>query len=85
VGPPPGFQHGRADLALEIFFPKSKNNFEAGFSRIKVYNVFASLTLVLGKSHLESFSDFGKKIYRIKLALPNNFSLGPKGFWKAEI
>jgi hypothetical protein len=33
------------------------------------------------KSDLKLFSDFGNKIYNAKPALPNNFSLGPKGFW----
>jgi hypothetical protein len=39
-------------------------------------------TPTLDKSHLKSFSDFGKKIYKNKPALPNNFSLGPKGIWE---
>jgi hypothetical protein len=34
--------------------------------------------LTLEKSHSKSFSDFGKKIYKTKPALPNNFSPGPK-------
>jgi hypothetical protein len=34
------------------------------------------------KPHLKSFSDFGKKIYKTKPALPNNFSLGPKEIWE---
>ena len=60
---------GRTDLVLQIFFPKFENNFEADFSRVKVYDVFASRsplekspTWALEKSHLKSFSDFGKKI-----------------------
>jgi hypothetical protein len=28
---------GRADSALQIFFPKFENNFEAAFSRVKFY------------------------------------------------
>jgi hypothetical protein len=59
----------RPDLVLQIFFPKFENNFEAAFSRVEVCDVFASrlplgksLTSTLEKSHLKSFSDFGKKI-----------------------
>ena len=80
---------GRVDLVLQIFFPKFENNFEADFSRVEVCVVFASrsplgksLTLALEKSHSKPFSDFGKKIYKAKPALPNNFSLGPKGIWE---
>jgi hypothetical protein len=76
----------RPDLVLQMFFPKLENNFEADFSRGKVCDVFAlrlplgkSQTPTLEKSHLKSFSDFGKKIYKTKPALlPSNFSLGPK-------
>jgi hypothetical protein len=76
------------DCLPSRLFPKFENNVEAGFSRVKVY-VFASRlplgkspTLILEKLHLKSFSDFGKKIYKTKLALPNNFSLGPKETWE---
>ena len=79
----------RPDLVLQVFFPKFENNFEADFSRAKVCDVFASrlplgksLTSTLEKSHLKSFSDFGKKIYKTIPVLPNNFSLGPKEIWK---
>jgi hypothetical protein len=34
--------------------------------------------LTLKKSHSKPFSDFGKKTYQTKPALPNIFSLGPK-------
>ena len=78
---------GKADLVLWIFFPKFENYFEAAISGVKVCDVFASrsplgklLTLALEKSCLKSFSDSGKKIYKTKPALPNNFSFGPKGF-----
>jgi hypothetical protein len=40
------------------------------------------LTPTLEKSHLKAFSDYGKKICKTKPALPNNFSLGPKGIWE---
>jgi hypothetical protein len=80
----------RPGLVLQDFFPKFENNFEADFSRVKVCDVFASRlplgkspTSALEKSHLKSFSDFGKKIYKTKPgALPNNFSLGPKEIWE---
>jgi hypothetical protein len=38
----------------------------------------------LEKSHLKSFSDFGKKTQhkKTKPALTNSFSLGPKGIWE---
>jgi hypothetical protein len=72
-------------LVLQVFFPKLKNNFEAAFSRVKVWDVFVlrsplrkSLTLTLEKSHSKPFSDFGKKTYKTKPAFLNNFSLGPK-------
>ena len=72
----------RPDLVLQIFFPKFENNFKAGFSRVKG----KSLTLALEKPHSKLFSDFGKKIYKTqdktKPALPDNFSLGPKGIWE---
>jgi hypothetical protein len=38
-------------------------------------------TSAFEKLDLKLFSDFGKKIYKTKPALPNNFSLGPKRFW----
>jgi hypothetical protein len=38
--------------------------------------------LTLEKPNSKPFSDFGKKIYRTKPALPNNFSLGPKEIWE---
>ena len=79
----------RPDLVLQIFFTKSENNFEADFSRVKVYDIFASrlplgksLTSTLEKSHLKSFSDFGKKIYKAKPPILNNFSLDPKEIWE---
>jgi hypothetical protein len=81
--------YGRADLVLQIFLPKLENNFEAAFSSVKVSDVFAlrspmekSLTLTLEKSHSKPFSNFGKKIYQTKAALPNNFSLGPKEIYE---
>jgi hypothetical protein len=41
-----------------------------------------SLTLTPQKPHLKQFPDFRKKIHKTKPALPNNFSLGPKGFFE---
>ena len=41
-----------------------------------------SLALALEKPGLKSSSDFGKEIPMQKPALPNNFSLGLKGFKK---
>jgi hypothetical protein len=74
----------RPDLALTIFFPKFENNFETKFSRVKVCDALASRlplgkspTPTLEKSHLKPFSDLGKKIYKNKPVLPNNFSLRP--------
>jgi hypothetical protein len=76
---------GRAGLVVQIFFQKLENNFDADFSRVKICDVFVSrsplgksLTLTLEKSPFELFSDFGKKAYKTKPALPNNFSPGPK-------
>ena len=40
------------------------------------------LTLTLEKPHLKLFSNFGKKIYKTKPALPSSFALGPKGVWE---
>jgi hypothetical protein len=61
----------------------------ADFRGLGVCDVFASrsplrklLTLTPEKSHLKCFSDFGKKIYKVKPALPNNFALGSKGVWE---
>ena len=80
---------GRVDLVLQIFFPKFENNFEADFSRVEVCVVFASRSplgkspaFTLEKSASKSFSDFGKKIYKTKPTLPNNFTLGPKEIWE---
>jgi hypothetical protein len=79
----------RPDLVLQISFPKFENNLETAFSKVEVCDVFASrlplrksLTPTLEKSHLKSFSDLGKKIYKTNPALPNNFALGPKEIWK---
>jgi hypothetical protein len=70
---------GRAELVLQIFFPKRENNFEADFSRAKVRDVFASRS-PLGRSPTQNyFLTSRKKIYKIKPTLPNNFSLGPNG------
>jgi hypothetical protein len=71
---------------LQISFPKLKNNFEAAFSRVKDRDIRFCLAIAAGeianfeprKSHSKLFSDFGKKIYKTKPALSNNFSLGPK-------
>jgi hypothetical protein len=38
-------------------------------------------TFAFEKLDLKLFSDFGKKIYETKPALPNNFSLGLNRFW----
>jgi hypothetical protein len=38
-------------------------------------------TFPFEKLDLKLFSDSGKKIYKSKPALPNNFSLGRKRFW----
>jgi hypothetical protein len=79
----------RPDLVVESFFSMFEINFEAAFSRVEVCDVFAprlplgkSLTSILEKSRLKSFSDFGRKIYKTKLPLPNNFPLGPKEIWE---
>jgi hypothetical protein len=61
---------GRLSRTVQIFFPKSKKNFEAGFSRAGVHGAFTSrspLTKSLGESRPH---------------LPYKFSLGPKGICK---
>jgi hypothetical protein len=73
---------------LQIFFPKKlENNFETDFSRVEIYDVFASqpplgksptLPFAFEKPHSKPFSDFGKKIYKTKPALPDNSSLDSK-------
>ena len=77
---------GRVDLVLQIFFLKFKNNFESGFSRVKVGDSALppekSPTLALEKFASKLFSNFRKKIYKTKSTLPNNFPLGPGGLWE---
>ena len=52
---------GRADLVLEIFTPKFENIFEAGFSRVKVCNIFASRKLQKHKILKNFPKPFGTK------------------------
>jgi hypothetical protein len=84
---------GRADLAFKVFFLRSDNNFEAGFSGFKanrlVGGFFArfagaeklSTLTPFEMPDLKLFSDFRKKISWQKPVLPCNFSLGQKGAW----
>jgi hypothetical protein len=69
---------GRAGLVLQVFFPKSENNFEANFSRVEVlHSVFTSrsppkksaTSSILEKFDLKSLSDSRKKTSRLKSAL----------------
>jgi hypothetical protein len=74
---------GRADLFLQIFFPRFENDFEADFrlfSRVGVgaHGAFTSRPS-LEKSDLKPLFDFKKKIPWQKPTLSYNFSLGPKG------
>jgi hypothetical protein len=69
-----------------MLLPKLENNFEAGFSRAKVYGVFTSqlplkksVSPTLEKPDLKSLSDSRKKIPWQKPTPPYNFSLGPTG------
>jgi hypothetical protein len=72
----------RAGLVLYIFFPKSENDFECDFSRVKVsdfpsgdHKAKTSQTLTLEKAASKLFFIFGKKICKTKSALPYNISL----------
>jgi hypothetical protein len=42
-------------------------------------------TFTFEKLDLKLISDFGKKTYKTKPALPNNLSLGPKRFWDGDV
>ena len=73
---------GRVGFYIEIFFPKSENDFKCDFSRAKVRDFSngdreakTSQTLTLEKSASKLFSNFGKKICKTKSVLPNNISL----------
>jgi hypothetical protein len=60
---------GRAGLVLQIFFPKSENDFECDFSRAKASDFPSGdrkskrlkHTLTLEKAASKLFSNFGKK------------------------
>jgi hypothetical protein len=56
-----------------------ENYFEAGFLGVKVCDVFASRQPLEKSPTLTPQKSHRKKIYKTKPALPNNFSLGPKG------
>jgi hypothetical protein len=78
---PRGKLLGRAGLVLQIFFPKSENNFECGFSRVKISDfpsgdrkAKTSQTFTLEKTASKLFSDFGKETCKAKSTLPYNFS-----------
>jgi hypothetical protein len=75
---------GRAGLVLQIFFPKSENGFECGFSRVKVSDfpsgdrkAKTSQTLTPEKAASKLFSSFGKETYKTKSALSYNISQSP--------
>jgi hypothetical protein len=64
---------GRAGLVLKIFFPKSGNDFECDFSRVKVSDfpsgdrkAKTSQTFTLEKAASKPFSNLGKKIWKTK-------------------
>ena len=72
---------GRAGLVLSIFFPKSENDFECDFSRVKVSDfpsgdrkAKTSQTLTLEKAASKLFFNLGKKICKTKSALPYSIS-----------
>jgi hypothetical protein len=68
---------GRAGLVLLIFFPKSENDFECDFSRVKVSDfpsgdrkAKTSQTLTLEKAASKLFFDLGRKTCKAKSTLP---------------
>jgi hypothetical protein len=67
---------GRAGLSLQVFFPWHKNNFEAGFSRAKVYDKGAHLAIAAGR-----ISNFGPRKAGLKIIFrPQEENLFVKAF-----
>ena len=72
---------GRAGFYIEIFFPKSENDFKCDFLRVEVSDfpsgdrkAKTSQTLTLEKAASKLFFNLGKKICKTKSTLPYSIS-----------